>query len=213
MKKFKNNKQIADVWLGQEIQPNNYYEISTLELINWQNNSKVLADLGSGDGIINNGTSDILDVAKAINYLLDNSTKTVFSEQYPFAQKITKDGKKLFRRKHGVKKTIAANSTDTIDFIVPYALVKINKAEIINCIAGDTVSLKIYDNAVGTISTVPNYLLNQFGFDVVMPDGMYADESNYEAELIQGMKIQLVYTNNSTTSREVGLNITLHQVV
>lgn len=213
MIKIKNNKQDSDVWVGQLIEPGQYHELQSSETSQWANNSKVLSDIGSGNLIVNDGIVDISDVAKAISYLLGNNTKTVFSEQFAFAQKVTKEGKKLFRRKHGTKKIIVANSTDTLELVVPYPLAKINQAEIMNCSAGDTVDLRVYDTASGTISTVPNYMLNQFGFGVIMPNGTYVDESNYDADLIQGMKIQISYTNNSSEPREIGLNITLHQVV
>jgi hypothetical protein len=77
MIKFKNNKADVDTWCGQEIQPTEYYEIQSSELSKWQNDSKVLSDIGSADGIINNGTDDVTDVATAINLLKDNAPKRV----------------------------------------------------------------------------------------------------------------------------------------
>lgn len=213
MTKVKNTSESTDVWAGMQIPPNTYYIIESVELHRWQNDSKVLSDIGSGILLVNDGTNDISDVASAINHLKGTGPQSVVSTQLAFAQKTTEDGKKLFRRKHGTKKTIPANTTDTLEIIVPYTYAKINKAEIINCSSGDTADLKVYDNSVGTISGVPNYMLNQFGFGVVMPDGMYIDESNYDADLIQGMKIELSYTNNTGNAKEVGLNITLHQLV
>jgi hypothetical protein len=179
----------------------------------WQNDSKVLSDIGSGNLIVSDGSSDVVDVASAINLLKGTGPQNVIATSLAFAQKTTTEGKKLFRRKHGTKKSIAANSTDTLEVVVPYTQAKINKAEIMGCSVGDLVDLKVYDNASGTISGVPNYMLNQFGFGVVMPDGMYIDESNYDADLIQGMKIEITYTNNTSSAKEVGLNITLHQLV
>lgn len=131
----------------------------------------------------------------------------------PFASKVLSNGKKLFRRKHGVSGTIEANSSGTLSLVIPYALAKINKVEIVNCAIGDTADLKVYDTPTGTISTVPNYMLNQFGFDVCLPDNFYVDESNYDADLIQNMKIEITYKNNSSEDREVGINIVLHQLV
>lgn len=131
----------------------------------------------------------------------------------PFASKVLPDGKKLFRRKHGVSETVNANSTGTIELVVPYSLAKINKIEIVNCSVGDLASLKVYDTPQGTLSGVPDLMLNQFGFDVYLPDGMYSDESNYDADLIQYMKIELTYTNNGESAKEIGMNVTLHQLV
>lgn len=76
MAKFaKNTKQAADVWVGMTIQPNTYYELETSEYAKWANDSKVLADVASGDLIIakkDNGSKDIVDVAEAINFLKDD---------------------------------------------------------------------------------------------------------------------------------------------
>lgn len=59
------------------IEPSAYYEIEEFEKLKWQNNSKVLVDISSGDLIVNNGTIDITDVASAINFLKEIDTKEV----------------------------------------------------------------------------------------------------------------------------------------
>jgi hypothetical protein len=69
MIQVKNNKAESDTWAGMQINPTEYYEIQKTELQKWQNDTKVLVDVASGDLIINNGTDDILDVAAAINHL------------------------------------------------------------------------------------------------------------------------------------------------
>jgi len=63
------------------------------------------------------------------------------------------------------------------------------------------------------LSTIPNYMLNQFGFNVEMPDGFYKDESSYDADLIQNMKIELTYFNNGENEKHIGVNFTLHEIV
>ena len=65
----------------------------------------------------------------------------------------------------------------------------------------------------GTFSTVPNYMLNQFGFNVVVSELLYSDKSDYDADLIKDMKVKLVYKNDTNASKEVGVNITFHEVV
>lgn len=131
----------------------------------------------------------------------------------PFASKTLATGQKLFRRKHGIKQTIPANSTENLELVVPYSFCKVNKVEIINSTAGDTVNFKVYDNSVGSISTVPNLMLNQFGFDVVLPSNFYVDKSNYDADLINGMKISVEYTNTKSEDVEIGINIILHEMI
>lgn len=140
------------------------------------------------------------------------SNKNVVINQPPFSQKSTGEGK-LFRRKHGAYATVNANSSGVIYIVVPYTRCMINKVEITNCNHGDQVDFKVYDTETGTISTVPNLMLNQFGFNVEMCEGIYIDESNYNASLIQGMKVEVTYKNNSGSSRRVGVNFTLHEVV
>lgn len=132
---------------------------------------------------------------------------------YPFSSKIISDGSKLYRRKHGANASIPANSSGTISLVVPYNLCKINKAELVNTAVGDTVDFKVYDTPTGTLSTVPNLMLNQFGFGVEMPDNFYEDYSEYDADLIKDMKVEVTYYNNSGSARTVGVNFTLHEVV
>lgn len=129
----------------------------------------------------------------------------------PFASKIVAGGK-LYRRKHGIRSTVSANSAKSIKFTVPYEIAKIDEVEIINCAGVDTVDLKILDSDTGTYTTVPNYLLNQFGFDVNLSDIYYTDASNYDAELNIGMQIEIIYKNNEPDTKSIGINFVLHEV-
>lgn len=93
MKKFKNNKLEADSWVGQLIEPGAYYTIEDFELFRWQNDSKVLTDIAAGNGIVNDGSSDILDVASAINFLKDEDATPRDTDGAPLArQKVTQSG-------------------------------------------------------------------------------------------------------------------------
>ena len=80
MIKFKNNKGTADTWCGIEIQPSEYYEIQQLELIKWQTDDKVLTDIASGDGLINDGSNDIESVNSAIEYLKQTQPRAVITQ-------------------------------------------------------------------------------------------------------------------------------------
>jgi hypothetical protein len=77
MIRVKNTKSEADTWCGMNIEPSVYYEIEALELFRWQNDSKVLLDVATGNLLVNNGTADLLDISAAINYLknIDSSPK------------------------------------------------------------------------------------------------------------------------------------------
>ena len=90
----KNNKQTADTWVGQEIQPNTYYQIAATEQTAWGQNDKVIADLGSTDLVLaldNSGTTDISSAAIALNYLRKETP--VDSDGAPITkQKIVPEG-------------------------------------------------------------------------------------------------------------------------
>lgn len=138
--------------------------------------------------------------------------ETIKNIQNPFADKILPNGKKLYRRKHGKRQSIPGNGSGKIQFVVPYAVAKIDEVEIVNCSATDTCHLKVLDNDAGTFSTVPNYLLNQFGFDVNLSDIYYTDTSNYDAELYQSMVVEIEYFNNEAEAKDIGVNFVLHEV-
>jgi len=136
------------------------------------------------------------------------------TSQDPFSKKTLPNGYKLFRRKYGIRMNCIKNSSTLFNFIVPYAQAKINQIEIVDGHAGDQLDFKVYDTPTGTISTVPNLMLNQFGFLVEIPNGFYRDESQYDADMIQDMKIEVTYKNNDLNNdKSVGINIVYHQLV
>ena len=137
----------------------------------------------------------------------------------PFSSK-TIDGKKVFRRKHGMVKDCGPGNT-FFEFVVPYNQVKINELEITNGVAGDAVDLIVYDTPQGHVQismgvppehAVPSAPLNQFGFDVSVPNGFFHDQSSYDADLIKDMKIVVVYKNNGNSSVKNGANIDYHEL-
>jgi len=136
-----------------------------------------------------------------------------FKKPSPFKEKRV-DGKKLFRRKHGYSLNVPANSTTTLVVTVPYAHCKINEVEIIPGNAGDAVDFAVHDTLAGTYSTVPDYLLNQFGFNVTLPPTIYTDASSYDADLYQDMRIKIHYTNTDLVNAiDAYFNLVFHEVV
>lgn len=136
----------------------------------------------------------------------------VIQTKEAFASKALASGK-LFRRKHGFKSaSIPAGASAEIILTVPYAQVKINELELVNAREGDTVSLQILDTTTGALTGVPNFMLNQFGFDCELPNGLYRDVSDYDADLIQGMQIKLIYQNNSAGAHTIRGNIIYHEL-
>lgn len=131
----------------------------------------------------------------------------------PFGAKVLPDGKKLFRRKHGFKSSsVTAGSSGQIILVVPYIQCKINLIEFTSCREDVQVDFSVLDSTTGTYTTVPNHLLNQFGFDVELPDGFYKDKSEYDADLYQGMQIKIVIKNNSMSDFILRGNIVYHEV-
>lgn len=131
----------------------------------------------------------------------------------PFASKQLATGQKLFKRVHGLFETIPANSAGTVRFTVPYMQAKINALEIIGASLGDHANFNVYDNAEGTISTIPSFKLNQFGFNVCMRPEFHKEESQYDADVIQGMVLELEFTNNTNSPSLIGANFILHELV
>jgi len=128
--------------------------------------------------------------------------------------------KSLYKRMHGVNNpAIAAGTTGEIILTVPYAVVKFTGAQIIGAELKDTITLAVLDTDTNAISGMdvgtygPNLQLNQFGFDVELPStGYYGNESKYDADLFQGMKIKAVYSNNGAEAKYIGINFVLHEV-
>ncbi len=152
------------------------------------------------------------------NYLpYANKKLGSFYSREPFATKTLKDGSKLFRRKHGQKVTIPANSSQDVIFTVPYVKAKINKLEVIDANTRDRVDLLVKspaDAATAAAYGFPaDYLLNQFGFDVVVSDLLYSDKSDYDADVYQGFQIIVTYKNDTNADKEVGFNLIYHEVV
>lgn len=130
-----------------------------------------------------------------------------------FADKLTPEGKSLFAREQGIAGvTVAAGATEDIIYTVAYPAVKINGAAIFGCQLGDTVNFKVLDSTTGTYTTVPNYQLNQFGYNVNMPADRYEKQYPYDADLYTGMQVKIEYTNNGGSSVTIYVNLDVHEV-
>jgi len=111
----------------------------------------------------------------------------------------------------GVKNIITASSTGNIEFTVLPGIYNFNAVEILNGNYGDVVQLRVMDDALGTYTTVPNMILNQFGTNWNMRQELIKDLP-YPAKLQEGMIIRVVYTNNSLADREIYFNLDLHKI-
>ena len=154
-------------------------------------------------------TEDFAD--KSTQSVYDTKDTVNVSSSPPFSDKTLADGRKLFRRVHGVKQTLSGDT----DFIltIPYAQCKINGLEVVWAPAGLQVDLKVLDSTTGTYSTIPNYELNQFGFATGIAKDFYAETSNYDADLYLNMQVKCTIINPDSLTDTICVNFILHQVV
>lgn len=132
----------------------------------------------------------------------------------PFASKeLPELQKKLFRRHYGVETTLVPNSDSVIIFTIPHAWCKITTVEIVGAPYKLLCDFEVLDSVAGTYTTIPNYVLNKFGFNVNIAKDFYKDHSEYDADLYAGMQLRVTLKNPGTAVDNVGLNIILHEVV
>jgi hypothetical protein len=144
-----------------------------------------------------------------------------FIRLVPFATKADEGGK-YFRRKHGFRSAeIPAGQTGEIILNVPYDVVKINELEFTNAKEDVLVDFIVNDTATGAIqlsmgvppeAVVPNAPLNQFGHDTELPNGLYRDKSDYDADLIKDMQLKIIIKNNTGQAYTAKGNVTYHEI-
>jgi hypothetical protein len=125
------------------------------------------------------------------------------------ASKTLSNGKKLFKRVHGVQQ-LAQVGTNTIEFICPHPWVKFLGIEFFWASEGTSVNLEIHDTPTGAYSGVPNYKLNQFGFNANIAPEFYSHKSEFDADLYQGMVIKIIYI--SSEAKTIGINFIMNEV-
>lgn len=142
------------------------------------------------------------------NYL-PTINKPQNAQMSPFASKILSNGKKLYKREHGVQASVGIGETE-IFFPIPYPWVKMTGVEVIWGTKPDKMDLLILDTTTGTYTGIPNKVLNQFGYSVNVAEDYFEEQNSYDADLYSGMQIKIVYT--SSVIKTVGLNFNLNEV-
>jgi hypothetical protein len=117
--------------------------------------------------------------------------------------------RKLFARNFG-KRFDLQIGLNTLEYTATYPWVKITGVEVVGCENGDFVDFLVYDTPQGTYSGFPGALLNQFAYAVNLPDGFYARQSKFDADMYAGMKITVKYT--SISEKNIGLNYLMDEV-
>jgi len=67
--KVKNTMGVDNTWVGQTIQAGVYFTIPESLLIAWKSDSEVFASIGSGELLVNDGSSDFTDPVEGWNWL------------------------------------------------------------------------------------------------------------------------------------------------
>lgn len=204
---IKNDSGSTQSWAGKEFVDQEEYTVPTdANRTKWQNSSTLLTAIASADALVGNGVEYFTDVSEAINWLKGALSSMV--EMNPFAAKTIAD-KSIFKRAVG-KRYSLSSGTNTLVYVVDFVSCKMTGLELIGGEAGDYVDLRILDTAAGTVSTIPNYPLNQFGFEVNIAAGHHREDSNYDADLFVGLQVEVTY--ESISAKDVGINYILHEV-
>lgn len=139
VKKIKNNTAGTKTYIGQDIAAGAYYQIQANEEIAWVNDATLLADIGKGDAIVNDGAADLTDVAAGINWLKNNQIQRI---QNVVSQDAVTD------RPYGWPKVTATkNSTTTHYFKVAEAglFLRGGMLHTKDQVIGDYIDVKIVD--------------------------------------------------------------------
>ena len=219
--KAKNLDVVNQSYPGWVLLPGQEIELTNADITNWKAANKVIDDISNNILQIGDDTQYFSTHAEQISHLFHLDTSEVDAHIFPFTEKKTKEGKKIYRRKYGFSISVNANTYFEKVLTVPYANVKINELELCNCSIGDSVDLSVYDTIDGLYqqslgvpaeSVDTDLMLNQFGFGVRLPEGFYKDVSSYDADLIYGMRIKLNYVNNTNNNVIIYGNIIYHEV-
>jgi len=212
-----NNTEAEKTYVGKSIQAGEYYLIPANMEIAFSMTNALFTDIGNQEAIVStsNDSSGHLSVSDGIDFLKGDLPPQVEAQTYPFGSKVLQDGSRLFRRVRGLSSSID-NASKNIDFVVPFTKCKITGLQILGAKLGDKATFQVLDTASGTISGVPNLVLNTFGQDVYVAPDKADYPSKYDADLIQGMTLRIVFDAVDQVlnpPRTVYVNFDLHEVV
>ena len=206
-----NTTNSSRYYQGREIQAESFFTIPNNLLSEYQEDTAVLQDLAtqtikmSADG----ETAMTTSISQQIDFLKDRLNPVVEVQTLPaFASKTFGD-KKLYKRVHGVRPSLSQGSNDIV-WEVPYAWIKFMSIEIMGAENGDYCSLYVLDSEEGLITTVPNYVLNQFGFEANIAKDFYCHKSEFDADLYAGLQVKIVY--NSVSAKSIGINFVMNEL-
>jgi hypothetical protein len=212
---IKNETSLIKTWI-REFQPGEEYTLPAENpslCAKYACNDSLLNAITAGEATISDGNGILSTKSLQVDWLKGVLPHSVdVRNQTPFADNTLQDGTKVYRRVHGISLALSANETKELLYTVPYTKAAITGAQVVGGAIGDSVSFKVYDTDAGTISGVPNYMLNQFGFSVYINKDFHSDTCNYYASLIEGLKIGVTFTNSLAEAKTVFFNLILHEI-
>jgi hypothetical protein len=205
---IKNKTGSTNIFRGIELQNDEVFLIPSGLVQSWGNDVVIVGHVVSGSLTVSSNGSSFLNPIEGLKILQGFLVETKTIESPAFSAKVI-GGKKIFSRITGKKFPVIVG-LNTLDFSIPKNEMKMNGVEITNGKEGETVNFKVLDTPTGTISTVPNYTLNQFAFDLNLPNGFYSQRSNYDADVIKDLVIRIEI--NAVEARDLCVNYLLHEM-
>lgn len=165
------------------------------------------ADLPTGDKT----TLDAVVAAHTGIPLITNPVANVaITSTPPLANNNAGNGKFFYQRAVGIRQTLSAGSNTFTWTQSTFPMSQVYAIEVIGAENGDYTDFIVLDTSTGTLSGVPNYPLNQFGFTTNLAPGFYSREAKFPATIIEGLQFKFVY--NSVSAKTVGINIIFHEI-
>lgn len=222
---IKNTSGTTSTYNGQDIFDNAYYGIQAHQEIAWANDSILLTDIASGSAIVakdDSGTTDIVDVNEAINYL-----KGLLPSEVSITNVISSSGIKeplgMRARLVGIAhQTVTKNTSANVDWLIPQlSIFGVNKKSYFDGIQyfvkdgntgdhckfqvvdkdGSGVTAGIYPQIVYDTYKDDNneFLVEEFGDSFFLIPDVLEDILLYKARLYPNLYIRVIFTSVSTT--------------
>ena len=202
------NNKVYTPRLEREINESSINE--TLERIDTEGNSVSIIFLSILSQASNDILSNIISSHSGESYPKESHVQKVEVSTPVINNAFASKGDYHFRGS-GKKFTCPANTTTSCEYPIEYGHVKFNGINLLSGNSGDTCNLKILDNSTGTFSSIPDYTLDQFGFDWNVMSSGTKEMLPYVADLYQTMRIVIEYTNNTDSELELMVNYYIHE--
>lgn len=205
---IKNKTGSIGVFRGIELQIDEVFLVPAQSVQSWGGDVVISGLIVSGGLHVSINGTTFLDPITGLKYIQGNIADVNVAANPTFTSKLV-GTKKIFSRMTGKKFPVEVG-LNTLDFLIPKNEMKMNGVEITNGKIGETVNFKVLDTSTGTLSTIPNFPLNQFAFDINLPDGFYSQKSNYDADVIKDLVIRIEIT--AVEARDLCVNYLLHEL-